>query len=77
MVRIWRESTQIRSATAGKPTSWSTAGLSGDAAGVRVMRKLGVNYSKLRYRGATALDFAKQQGNQALLAALGSGQTTL
>ena len=50
---------------------------SGDPAGVRVMRKLGVDYSKLRYRGATALDFAKQQGNQAVLAALGSGQTTL
>jgi hypothetical protein len=51
--------------------------LSGDVAGVRVMRKLGVNYSKLRYRGATALEFAKQQGNPALLAALGSGQTAL
>jgi Tetratricopeptide repeat len=51
--------------------------LSGDAAGVRVLRNLGVQYSKLRYRGATALDFAKQQGNQALLSALGSGQTTL
>jgi tetratricopeptide (TPR) repeat protein len=51
--------------------------LSGDAAGVRVMRKLGVNYSELRYRGATALEIAKQQGNQAVLAALGSGQTAL
>jgi len=51
--------------------------LSGDVAGVRVMRKLGVHYSNLRYRGVTALDFAKQQGNQAMLSALGGGQTTL
>jgi ankyrin repeat protein len=27
--------------------------------------------------GAAALDFAKQQGNEAMLSALGSGQTTL
>ena len=51
--------------------------LSGDAAGVRVLRKLGVQYSKLRYRGVTALDFAKQQGNPAVLAALGGGETAL
>jgi tetratricopeptide (TPR) repeat protein len=50
---------------------------SGDAAGVRVLRSLGVNYSKLKYRGATALDIAKQQGNQALLSALGGGETAL
>lgn len=51
--------------------------LSGDAAGVRVMRKLGVHFSRLKYHGLTALDFAKQQGNPALLSALGSGQTDL
>lgn len=51
--------------------------LDGDVAGVRLMRRLGVHYSNLRYRGATALDFAKQQGNQALLSALGNGNTAL
>lgn len=48
-----------------------------DVADVRLLRRLGVRYSKLRYRGVTALDFAKQQGNQAMLSALGSGSTTL
>jgi tetratricopeptide (TPR) repeat protein len=50
---------------------------SGDAAGVRVLRGLGVNYSKVRYRGATALDIAKQQGNEGMLSALGGDNTTL
>jgi ankyrin repeat protein len=51
--------------------------LDGDVAGVRLMRELGVHYSRLRYRGATALDFAKQQGNEAMLSALGGGNTAL
>ena len=41
------------------------------------MRAYGVDYSKLRYRGATAFDFAKQSGNNALLKALGRNETTL
>jgi hypothetical protein len=51
--------------------------LDGDVAGARLLRRLGVPYSKLRYRGVTALDFAKQQGNQAMIAALGGGATIL
>lgn len=51
--------------------------LSGDVDGVRLLRKLGVDYSKLKYRGATAIDFARQQGNQALISALGSGSAVL
>ncbi|MGH8200822.1 MAG: tetratricopeptide repeat protein [Steroidobacteraceae bacterium] len=51
--------------------------LDGDVADVRLMRSLGVHYSSLRFRGVTALDFAKQQGNQALLTALGIGNTAL
>jgi Flp pilus assembly protein TadD len=51
--------------------------LNGDIAGARLLRRLGVPYSKLRYRGVTALDFAKQQGNQAMIAALGGGATVL
>jgi tetratricopeptide (TPR) repeat protein len=44
---------------------------------IRLMREFGVDYSKLRYRGATALDFAKQSGNHALMDAVGRGETTL
>lgn len=51
--------------------------LDGDVPAVRLMRKHGVDYSKLRYRGATALDFAKQQGNEAMLSALEGGGTAL
>jgi hypothetical protein len=51
--------------------------LEGDVSGVELMRKLGVRYSKLRYRGATALDFARRLNNEAMLAALGGGDTTL
>jgi hypothetical protein len=50
--------------------------LDGDVASIRLMRRLGVQYSKLRFHGATALDIAKQQGNQALLSALGGGSVT-
>jgi tetratricopeptide (TPR) repeat protein len=44
---------------------------------IRLMREFGVDYSKLRYRGATALDFAKQSGNHALMDAVGRSETTL
>ncbi len=38
---------------------------------IRIMQQSGVDYSKLRYHGATAFDFAKQSGNTALLGVLG------
>ena len=44
---------------------------------VRMMQKYGVDYSKLRFRGATALDFAKQSGNSALLDALTGKESVL
>ena len=49
----------------------------GNIEGIRLMREFGVDYSKLRYRGATAFDFAKQMGNSAMLEALGHASTTL
>lgn len=51
--------------------------IDGDVAAVRLMRAHGVTYAKLRYRGVTALGIAKQQGNEAMLSALGSGGTAL
>ncbi len=44
---------------------------------VRLMREFGVDYSKIRFQGATAIDFAKQSGNRALLQALGRNDTEL
>jgi len=51
--------------------------LSADINGVRLMRQNGVDYSKLRYRGATALEIAKRSGNSALLDALDAKETDL
>jgi len=51
--------------------------INADAEGVRLMRGFGVNYSKLRYRGASAYDIAKQAGDGALLEALGNKQAEL
>jgi hypothetical protein len=51
--------------------------LSGDIDGVRLMRQNGVDYSKLRYQGATALEIAKGLGNSALLDALGGKEADL
>ena len=51
--------------------------MQGNIEAIRLMREFGVNYSKLRYRGATAIDFAKQSGNHALLDALGRNEATL
>jgi predicted negative regulator of RcsB-dependent stress response len=51
--------------------------LSADINGVRLMRQSGVDYSKLRYRGATALEIAKRLGNSALLDAIGAKETDL
>jgi len=51
--------------------------LSGDIEGVRLMRRSGVNYSKLKYRGATALEIAKGIGKPALIDAVGDKETDL
>jgi tetratricopeptide (TPR) repeat protein len=45
--------------------------------GIRLMQQFGVDYTKLRFRGATAIDFAKQSGDSNLLEALTRGGTTL
>jgi tetratricopeptide (TPR) repeat protein len=41
-----------------------------DLEGVRLMREHGVDYAKLKFHGATALDLAKQSGNTELLETL-------
>jgi tetratricopeptide (TPR) repeat protein len=51
--------------------------MEGNVEAIRLMREYGVDYSKLRYHGATAFDFAKQTGNSALLKALGRNETSL
>jgi tetratricopeptide (TPR) repeat protein len=51
--------------------------LSADADAVRMLRQSGVNYSKIKFRGATALEIAKQMGDLALIDALGGKQTDL
>ena len=42
----------------------------GDLNAIRTLRRAGVDYSKIRYGAATALDFARQSGNEPLLQAL-------
>ncbi|HEY2399447.1 MAG TPA: tetratricopeptide repeat protein, partial [Steroidobacteraceae bacterium] len=44
---------------------------------VRLLREFGVNYSTLKYRGHTAIEFAKQSQNHELLEAMGGGGTSL
>ncbi len=44
---------------------------------IRALRRGGVDYSKIRYRNATALDFARRTGDEALLQALTGKQRTL
>jgi tetratricopeptide (TPR) repeat protein len=51
--------------------------LDGNVHAIRIMQRAGVDYSKLRYRGVTALDIAKQIGDTDLLAALKSEERTL
>jgi tetratricopeptide (TPR) repeat protein len=41
--------------------------MSGDIEGIRVMQKSGVDYSKVRYQGTTAIDQAKRSGDRQLL----------
>ena len=49
----------------------------GDVAAIRVLRRAGVDYSKLSYRGATAYEYAKQVGDKELLEALKPGALVL
>jgi tetratricopeptide (TPR) repeat protein len=51
--------------------------MEGNIDGIRLLRQFGVDYSKVRFRGATALDYAKQTGNQDLLHALTDRSTEL
>lgn len=44
--------------------------LSRDVASIRLMRRAGVDYTKLRYQGTTAVEHARQQGDAKLLEAL-------
>jgi tetratricopeptide (TPR) repeat protein len=44
--------------------------MQGNLDAVRTLQQAGVDYSKLRYRGASALDLATQSGNKALVRAL-------
>ena len=43
----------------------------GKVEAIRVLRRAGVDYSKIRFRNATAFDFARQLGDEELLKALG------
>ncbi len=45
--------------------------MEGNVEAVRLLRRSGVDYSKLSFRGTTAIEYAKQSGNSELLDALG------
>lgn len=49
--------------------------MEGNVAAVRMLRKAGVKYSKLRFRGTTALQIARQTGDDTLIAALEPDET--
>jgi hypothetical protein len=50
--------------------------MDGDA--IRMLQRSGVDYSKLRFRGTTAAEFARQSGNSKLIGVLAAnGETTL
>jgi tetratricopeptide (TPR) repeat protein len=51
--------------------------LEGNVEEIRVLRRAGVNFSKLRYRGTTALDIAKRSGNDKLIEELTHNGSTL
>lgn len=48
-----------------------------DADCIRALRQAGVNYSTLRFRGATAFDIAKRLGDPAIIEALGGRNSAL
>lgn len=51
--------------------------IEGDVEAVTLMLQFGVDYSKIRFHGATAYDFAREADNSALLEKLGPKETTL
>ena len=51
--------------------------LAGDLAGIALMQRAGVDDSQLRFRGTTALDFARQSGDDRLLRAVDPGSRRL
>lgn len=46
--------------------------IGGDIEGVRLLQRYGVDFEKMRFRGMTALDYAKQTGNRTLVEVLES-----
>lgn len=42
-----------------------------DLAGIRLMKRLGVNYSSIHFQGVTAMSYARKTGNKKMLDALG------
>jgi hypothetical protein len=51
--------------------------LLGDPEGVLLMQRHGVDYMRLRYRGATGYDLAQRLGNAQVLKALGAQKSEL
>lgn len=51
--------------------------LLGDSEGVRLMQRHGVDYMRLRYRGATGYDLAQRLGNAQVLKVLGAQKSEL
>ena len=51
--------------------------LEGDADAIRLLRRQGVNYARLKFRGASAVDIARQSGSRAALEALGNNEAVL
>ena len=49
----------------------------GDLAAIALLRRAGVDYSKVSYRGTTAVEFAQQSGDDTLLQALTGREQTL
>lgn len=43
-----------------------------DLAGIRLMKRLGVNYSSIHFQGVTAMSYARKMGNKKMLDALGN-----
>ncbi len=71
---------------AGAETTVTTAGIpvallpviDGNLPAIALLRRAGVDYSKLQYRGATAVDLVKEMGDATLLQALvGTASSTL
>jgi ankyrin repeat protein len=51
--------------------------MDGNFPAIALLRRAGVDYSKVRYRGATVVDLVKQLGDPALLEAVAGTETTL